>query len=158
MLKHLGVSTDGPRQSFDYALQISLERQKALGYFVWTLAHLDELLCNHRVDEARLGVLRALAMVDQHPLDSHWTTAWPLLGCETEPGWVEWEKTSAVAHRKAHSASPLLSPAWVSTSIAKAKGEVWLRKNRYNPGGGNPQGGQQQQNNQQGGNGGAVRL
>ena len=135
LLRHLGVSEDGPRRAFEYAMQMPIERQRVMGYFLWTLCHLDELMYHERYEEARLATMRGIAMVDQHLLDGHWTTSWPMLGCRHEPAWASWEKTQVTTHRRTFTASPLLNEMWVSASLGKAKDEAWLRKNRFAPGG-----------------------
>ena len=135
LLRHLGVSEDGPRRSFEYAMQMPIERQRVMGYFLWTLCHLDKLMYHERYEEARLATLRGIAMIDQRCLDGHWTTSLPMFGCRHEPGWASWEKTQLGTHRRTFTASPLLNEMWISASLGKAKDEAWLRKNRFAPGG-----------------------
>ena len=131
MIKHLAKDGDGPQRAFQFSQQMPLEKQKVLGYFAWTLSHIDSLLYQGRTSEAKLGVLRGLACIDQHLLDGHWTTAWPLVGAGREPPWPVWEQSSAQVYKRTNTTSALLNEAWVSASLSKIKDDQFFRKQRF---------------------------
>ena len=154
MVGHLAEQTDGPRRSFQYAQQMPLEKQKVLGYFAWSVAHLDGLLYEDRVPEAKLCCLRLLACIDQHLLDGHWSTSWPIVGVAQEPPWPAWERTAVNTYRRTHTTSPLLNEMWVAASLSRIKDEQFLRKQRFAPG---AQQSQTQETERPGGKGGRGR-
>ena len=118
-----------PRRAEDYVRQLPLEKQKVLGYHVWSLAHIYRQLQAGDEKGAQLSCLRGIASAEQSLLDQHWRSAWQLSGA-SEPPWSEWERTNAATHRRSHTASPLLSEAWVSVALARTKDESFLRKQR----------------------------
>ena len=64
MIAHLAKTSDGPRRTVQYATQMPLAKQRMLGFFTWGVAHVDFVLDQGKVSEARLAVLRLLACID----------------------------------------------------------------------------------------------
>jgi hypothetical protein len=134
MDRHLGGSgssdtAKSSRRAEDYVRQLPLEKQKVLGYHLWTLAQVYRMLREKNSVGAELCCLRGIAAAEQSMLDSHWRSAWPLTGLG-EPPWPEWERSSAAIHKRSHHASPLLKESWVSVAVGRTKDEAFLRKQR----------------------------
>ena len=129
LMDHLARGADSEHLLVEYVMQLPLEKQKFLGYFVWAMAQLNRELFAGRTEAAQLLTIRMVASIEQSLLDGHWRTAWPLTGL-AEPPWTAWERTSCPAHRRAFTASPLLSDAWVQAAIGRTREETFLRKQR----------------------------
>ena len=130
LMAHLARGADSEHLLVEYVTQLPLEKQRFLGYFVWTMAQLNRELCAGRVEAAQLLTIRMVASIEQSLLDGHWRSAWPLSGL-AEPPWTAWERTSCSAHRRAFTASPLLAESWVSAAIGRTRDETYLRKQRH---------------------------
>ena len=129
MQSSLAEATDHEIRSVQYVERLPMQNQKLLGYFAWTMAHLNKDLKAGRHTMAELRTLRVIAAIEQNLLDQHWRTAWPLTGLP-EPPWPAWQRTDVQVHRKTFSASPLLSETWISAAIGKSRDEAYLRQQR----------------------------
>ena len=130
MQSALAEATDHEVRSVQYVERLPMQNQKLLGYFAWTMAHLNKDLKAGRHEMAELRTLRVIAAIEQNLLDQHWRTAWPLTGLP-EPPWPTWQRTDVQVHRKTFSASPLLSETWISAAIGKSRDEAYLRQQRF---------------------------
>ena len=109
--------------------ELPLEKQRVLGYHVWTLAAVYHQLRLGDAAQAELSCLRGLAAAEQPLLDGHWQSAWALTGL-AEPPWPQWELTNLPSHRRTHATSPLLAETRVSAAIGRTKDNAFLRKQR----------------------------
>ena len=132
MQEHLAASQDEPQLALRYAQGLPVEQSRLLGFFVWSIASLNQGLAAGRADHAELLSLRLLAALEQSMLDRHWQRAWGVTGLP-EPAWPGWSRTSLQTHRKTHTSSPLLLENWVAMAIQKTKDEQFLRRNRNTP-------------------------
>ena len=76
MDEHLGPKPGTltcPRRAEDYCRQVPLERQKVLGYHLWTMAQVYRQLMEGNSELAKLSCLRAIAATEQAVLDGETT-------------------------------------------------------------------------------------
>ena len=78
-------SADDLRRAEDYVRQLPLEKQKVLGYPLWSPAHVYRLLRSANAAAAELACLRGIAAAEQSMLDTHWKSAWALSGASELP-------------------------------------------------------------------------
>ena len=86
MQEALGEAEDHSARATQYAGQPLLQNQKLMGYFVWSIAHINRDLRAGKAEAAELRTMRVLAAIEQNLLDQHWRTAWLLTGLP-EPPW-----------------------------------------------------------------------
>ena len=114
------------------AEEVPVQQQKAMGYLLNGIAHVNRALHEGRPKDAELLMWRLLAAGDQCGLDGTWKTAWGVTGL-AEPNWgpvgaARW----ALLHRT-HGASRLLGDSWVSIETQRLKDAQFLMKQRNTP-------------------------
>ena len=111
------------------AEEVPVQQQKAMGYLLNGIAHVNRALHEGRSKDAELLTWRLLAAGDQCCLDGTWKTAWGVTGL-AEPNWGRWGQLDVALLRRTHGASRLLGDSWVSIETQRLKDAAFLMKQR----------------------------
>ena len=114
------------------AEEVPVQQQKAMGYLLNGIAHVNRALHEGRSQDAELLTWRLLAAGDQCCLDGTWRTAWGVTGL-AEPNWGRWGQLDVALLRRTHGASRLLGNSWVSIKTQRLKDAAFLMKQRNTP-------------------------
>jgi hypothetical protein len=114
------------------AEEVPVQQQKAMGYLLNGIAHVNRALHEGRPKDAEWLTWRLLAAGDQCCLDGTWKTAWGVTGL-AEPNWGRWGQLDVALLRRTHGASRLLGDSWVSIETQRLKDAQFLMKQRNAP-------------------------